>query len=165
MVSTILYRYKMAQVATHSTLTLFRSTRMTKLSLTERSRQERLKALMQKQSFEAANHGTVVKLDSILTTSTSSNLEHTICDLHDILKSYYKVARKRFVDVVCMQAADFHLVTGPATPVRLFSPVFVSQLKEEQLERIAGEDVSTRRHRAELRREIENLENGKKILI
>ncbi|MCJ1458596.1 hypothetical protein MMC28_008969 [Mycoblastus sanguinarius] len=131
----------------------------------KKCRQERLKALMQKQSFEAANHGTVVKLDSILTTSTSSNLEHTICDLHDILKSYYKVARKRFVDVVCMQAADFHLVTGPATPVRLFSPVFVSQLKEEQLERIAGEDVSTRRHRAELRREIENLENGKKILI
>ena len=112
-----------------------------------------------------SEHGEVVKLDTILQTSTASNTDHAIRDIHDILKSYYKVARKRFVDVICMQAVDHYLITGPDAPVKLFSPSFVSTLKEDQLDRIAGEDASTRRKREELRREIENLTNGKKILV
>ena len=107
----------------------------------------------------------VVTVGSITANmSNSSNLEHTVCDLHDILKSYYKVARKRFVDNVCMQAADFHLVTGPDTPVRVFSPKFVSKLSPEQLETIAGEDISRKRKRAELEREIKSLEKARKFL-
>ena len=109
--------------------------------------------------------GDVVQLDAILQTSTASNTDYTIRDLHDILKSYYKVARKRFVDVVCMQAADHHLVSGPDAPVQLFSPSFVCRLKADQLERIAGEDGSTKRKRQELTREIESLTNGKRILV
>lgn len=109
--------------------------------------------------------GDVVRIEDMLETSRGSNADRTIQDLHDILKSYYKVARKRFVDVVCMQAVDYFLITGPAAPVKLFSPSFVSGLTEDQLDRIAGEDVSTRRRREELRREIENLTNGKNILV
>ena len=124
-----------------------------------------MKAQMAKWSINTEEHGDIVKLDAILQTSTASNTDHTIRDIHDILKAYYKVARKRFVDVVCMQAVDYHLITGPAAPVKLFSPSFVSGLTEDQLDRIAGEDVSTRRKREELRREIENLTNGKKILV
>ena len=120
---------------------------------------------MEKETINFAGYGPMVKCDAILQTSTASNTDHTIRDLHDILKSYYKVARKRFVDVVCMQAVDHHLITGPAAPVKLFCPAFVIGLTKDQLERIAGEDVSTKRKREELRREIENLTNGKKILI
>ena len=94
----------------------------------------------------------------------SRNLEHTVCDLHDILRSYYKVARKRFVDNVCMQAADFYLVTGPDTPIKVFSPKFVHKLSSEQLDSIAGEDASRKRKRAELKREIESLEQARKLL-
>lgn len=67
------------------------------------------------------NQGKVVKLDAILNHSvtTGSNLKHTVEDLHDILHSYYKVARKRFVDVVCMQAADYFLVTGHDAPIKV----------------------------------------------
>ena len=97
-------------------------------------------------------------------TNKSSNLEQNVCDLHDILKSYYKVALKRFIDVICMQAADFCLITGPDTPVRVFSPAFVSELTEVQLEAIAGEDAITKRKRIELKREIESLEKGRKLL-
>jgi len=43
------------------------------------------------------------------------NMEHTVRDIHDILRSYYKVASKRFVDNVCMQGRDYHLITGPDT--------------------------------------------------
>jgi hypothetical protein len=54
----------------------------------------------------------LVRLDQIKQSMTMENAEYTIQDIHDILESYYKVARKRFVDTVCMQGSDFHLLTG-----------------------------------------------------
>lgn len=51
-----------------------------------------------------------------------SNSKQTVEDIHDILKSYYKVTQKRFVDNMCVQAADFYLVTGPKAPMNIFSP-------------------------------------------
>ena len=104
-------------------------------------------------------------MDTTIPTTTASNAEHTISDLHDILKSYYKVARKRFVDIVCMQAADHHLITGPDTPLKVFCPTFVNELTPEQLDTVAGEEASTRRKRKQLKRDIENLEKGKKVLM
>ena len=116
-------------------------------------------------STHSPHHGgRVVRVDVTLPTTTASNLEHTICDLHDILKSYYRVARQRFVDTVCMQAANHYLVTGPDAPIKVFSPKLVNQLTVEQLEAIAGEEASTRRKRAHLKRDIENLEKAKKVL-
>ena len=103
-------------------------------------------------------------MDATLLTTTSNNVEHTISDLHDVLKSYYKVARKRFVDTMCMQAANFYMVTGPDTPIKVFSPRFLHRLTSEQLEAIAGEEASTRRKRFQLKRDIENLEKARKVL-
>lgn len=133
----------------------------------EKSRNARTKAQLQKNAFWDQNQQcNVVKLDAVLNSkSNNSNDKHTIDDLHDILKSYYKVARKRFVDTVCMQAADSHLVTGPDSPTKVFSPTFVGALTPEQLEAIAGEDLLTKRKRVELNRKIENLELGKKIAL
>ena len=128
------------------------------------SREQRMKQLMQPNIINSSKHGDVVKLSSIMNKHPLSNAEHTVRDLHDILESYYKVARKRFVDNVCMQAADHHLINGPDTPIKVFSPTFVTDLTEEQLEAIAGEDLSTRRKRAELTRDIANLEAGRKVL-
>ncbi len=122
---------------------------------------------MEKNAYwDQAQQTKIVRLEAILgAASNSSNLKHTIDDLHDILKAYYKVARKRFVDVICMQAADYHLVTGPEAPMTVFSPKFVGSLSEEQLESIAGEDLGTKRKRKDLKRKIENLELGKKIAL
>ena len=92
------------------------------------------------------------------------NMEHTVHDIHDILQSYYKVAHKRFVDNMCMQASDYHLVMGLGTPLKLFSPSFVSGLSPEQLEEVAGEDTSLKRMRKYLDKQIKDLEAGKKIL-
>lgn len=120
---------------------------------------------MRKSAITVSGYGQVVQLDhTFKPTNTSTNLEYTVCDLHDILRSYYKVARKRFVDNICMQAGDRFLVTGPDTPIKVFSPSFVSGLTDEQLDTIAGESAATRRKRGDLRREIESLEQGKKLL-
>lgn len=102
---------------------------------------------------------------ALLWDNLMDNAQHTIRDIHDILESYYKVARKRFVDNVCMQAADHFLVTGPAAPMKLFSPSWVNSLSDDKLREIAGEDVKTQRRRRQLRKEIEELEAGRKVLL
>jgi hypothetical protein len=105
-----------------------------------------------------------VRIDDVVETRLISNTEHVVQEVHDILESYYKVARKRFVDNLCMQAADYHLVTGPDSPLRLFSPSFVTSLTEEQLMEIAGEDAALQRKRTALKKKIADLEAGKKVL-
>ncbi|KAL8870676.1 MAG: hypothetical protein Q9174_003331 [Haloplaca sp. 1 TL-2023] len=132
----------------------------------EKCEQERMKAQLAPQVVTDRDHGRVIKeeaLDTIL--ANKSNVQSTIQRLHDIVRSYYKVARKRFVDNVCMQATARQLVRGPDAAVRLFSPSFVSGLSTEDLDRIAGEDLTTKRKRAELTREIENFKAAKKLLL
>ncbi|KAF2201796.1 hypothetical protein GQ43DRAFT_370585 [Delitschia confertaspora ATCC 74209] len=132
----------------------------------EKSRQKRIQAnLSAKTHYETKNGwGSVVKLSDIIQTHAMSNIDHVVRDIHDILKAYYKVARKRFADNVVMQAANFHLVNGPEAPLKLFSPSFVSELSEDQLVEIAGEDAALKRKRAALNKEIADLEAGKKVL-
>lgn len=93
-----------------------------------------------------------------------SNAQHMIQDIHDILKSYYQVAWKRAVDVICMQAVEHHLISGPETPLKLFCSSFVAELNSEKLEEIAGEDHKERRLREITQKTIADLEMGKKIL-
>ena len=93
-----------------------------------------------------------------------SNDDHAIQDLHDILQSYYKVARKRFVDCLRIQAADYYLTMGPRTPLKLFSLSFVAEITPAQLEDVAGEDLTQKRRRTQLEKELKNLEDGKRIL-
>lgn len=119
-------------------------------------------------TFHDEDNGPVVKLESLKSISQrtpKSNLESIIQDLHDSLKSYYKVAHKRFVDTVCMQAADYYLIKGPESPMKVFSSYFVSGLSPEQLEVIAGEEYQTKRKRTKLKREINLLAKGKSVLI
>ena len=119
-----------------------------------------MRVMLQKNS-----QGQGLSIEGIIQAHSTSNVEHIVREIHDILKSYYKVARKRFIDNLCMQAADYHLVTDHHTPLKLFSPAFVYKLTPEQLEEIAGEDVAVKRKRAALGKEIANLEAGKKALL
>ena len=106
----------------------------------------------------------MVRIDDVVENHALSNTDHLVQDMHDILKAYYKVARKRFVDNVCMLVAYHQLITGPDTPLKLFSTKFVTSLSDQQLDEIAGEDAALRRRRAALNKEIENLRAGKKIV-
>lgn len=106
-----------------------------------------------------------VKFEHIKTAVTNkSNEQHAQDDIHDILKSYYKVARKRFVDNVWLYAVDHHLLSGPNSPLTLFSEQWVLGLDEDSLNAIAGESRSTRDKRKELTKKIANLEEALRIL-
>jgi hypothetical protein len=70
-------------------------------------------AAMQEFTFSDCSHGSVVKLTDAKRTHPKSNTEYIIQDVHDILHSYYKVARKRFADNVLKHAIDHFLHAGP----------------------------------------------------
>ncbi|KAJ5175445.1 uncharacterized protein N7482_001322 [Penicillium canariense] len=135
----------------------------------QKCRQGRISSAVEKSSFHVTNeHGSrekSVRLSDLTRIHDMSNLEQTVQDIHDILKSYYKVAQKRFIDNMCMQAANYHLVTGPAAPMTLFSPSWVYRLSPEQLEQMAGEEISIRRKRHRLQKQVKDLEMGRKIVL
>lgn len=107
----------------------------------------------------------LVKFDHVKSAITNkSNQEHAQEDIHDILKSYYKVSRKRFVDNVWLYAVDHHLLSGPNSPLTLFSEQWVLGLDEDSLNAIAGESRSTRDKRKELTKKIADLEEALRIL-
>ena len=104
-------------------------------------------------------------------TIDRSNAEQVREDIHDILLSYYKVSRKRFVDAICQQVIDYHLLNGgrsgtedDKSPIKLFDPDLVMALEDDKLESIAGEDAGTRRKREALAAEIKKLEEAAKVL-
>ncbi|KAJ6142973.1 Dynamin [Penicillium samsonianum] len=98
----------------------------------EKCRQKRLHSTVAKKAFDDCKHGEVVRLSDIVHQHHMSNVDHT-------------VARKRFMDNVCMQAADHYLVTGPEAPMKLFSPSWVNDLSSERLEEIVGEGRASKR--------------------
>jgi dynamin family protein len=116
-----------------------------------------------KKPYESPN--LVVDLDVVKRAKANkSSVEYAKEEIHDILSSYYDVARKRFVDNVYHQAVDHCLLTGPMSPLAVFSQEWVITLEAEQLEAIAGELPVTKGKRAALEKKIHDLETALGIL-
>jgi hypothetical protein len=110
-------------------------------------------------------HGQVVKLDDIEHALPPQNdSDHVVREIYDILQAYYEAALNRFIDNMRTQVCDYFLVTGPATPLSLFSPTLIAALPYEALEQLAMEDNTVRNRRTRLEREIEQLREGKRVL-
>ncbi|MCJ1250724.1 hypothetical protein MMC30_007952 [Trapelia coarctata] len=91
-----------------------------------------------------------------------SNETSAVYDIHDILKAYYKVSIKRFIDNVGNQIVERTLL-GPEGPLAIFTPQYVSGLSDEEKAAIAGEDEVTTETRSELGMQIERLMVARKI--
>jgi hypothetical protein len=97
-------------------------------------------------------------------TVTKANATQVREYMHDVLASYYEVARQRFVDVVYQQAVNHHLLFGRTSPLRLFNTEMVLSFNEEQLDMIAAEGAPVQQRREKLVRDIENFEKALKVL-
>ncbi|KAK3390257.1 P-loop containing nucleoside triphosphate hydrolase protein [Podospora didyma] len=95
---------------------------------------------------------------------SKSNADQVKEDIHDILKSYYKVSRKRFVDVICQQVIEHYLLDGSVSPLKVLTPELVTKMSDDTLEMIAGEEAGTKRERERLRNEIRGLQEALKVL-
>jgi hypothetical protein len=128
----------------------------------QKDRIERVKQGSQKDVLGSWGTGGHAPLTPVVTNK--SNAEHVKEDIHDILKSYYKVSRKRFVDVVCRQVIEHFLLDGHCSPLKVLTPELITTMTDEQLDMIAGEDAATRRERKHIESEIQLLEAAMKVL-
>ncbi|OAR00485.1 hypothetical protein LLEC1_00810 [Akanthomyces lecanii] len=90
--------------------------------------------------------------------------KYVVEDVHDLIKSYYQVARDRFIDNVYLQAITHGLISGDTSPLSLFSEQWVLSLEPERLDAIAGESFQTREQRENLTKRIEDLTEAVAIL-
>ncbi|KAK3491875.1 P-loop containing nucleoside triphosphate hydrolase protein [Neurospora crassa] len=133
----------------------------------QRARLGRQRSILQ--GLDANGPNTKVDLSKVQALMTSavenkSNAEQVKEDIHDILKSYYKVARKRFVDNICQQAINHFLLDGDQSPVKIFTANWVAKLNDRQLNSIASEDATTTTARQRLETEIEGLKKALEVL-
>ena len=160
-------RYQKAMDHTRSLLEIERDGLLITLnhyfnSTLQKARQERQVARLEKHVLSPDN---LVSLQSLKNLSIDmDNSEHICDDILDTVESYYKVSRKRFVDVVCQHVVYHMLLVGPDSPLSVLSPESVLKLSKGQLAAIAGEDAVTRSQREMLRRQVESLEEAIKIL-
>lgn len=129
-------------------------------STLQKKRAERVSsALEDKQVTFTGSKGTYVPFDEIKKCAANKgNGQHVCDDLLDSLAAYYKVSRKRFVDVLDQQVVSNLLLNGDESALQIFGPEMVMSLDCEQLQQIAKEDVESRKRRQLLEREIERLE-------
>lgn len=111
-------------------------------------RDERVRARLEKLGFEG-NFNHKVNMDQIMRQVHLSNEQQAVNDIHDILKTYYKVALKRFADNVVIQIVERHIL-GREGPVRALCSDMVNELDDNELLRIAGENFSTSATRNDL---------------
>jgi hypothetical protein len=114
---------------------------------------------------DVRHSGKYVNVDDLeAMTIDMDNSEHVCEDLLDTVESYYKVARKRFVDIFCQHVVYHMLLVGPDSPLKILSPGRILQLTADQLAAIAGEDAITCNQRQVLGRQLESLEEAIKVL-
>ncbi|PTB43657.1 hypothetical protein M441DRAFT_134816 [Trichoderma asperellum CBS 433.97] len=107
----------------------------------------------------------MVSLDDIAKAAAGKpNVEQLQEDIHDILKAYYGLAADRFIDNVFQLAVDYYLLTGPSSPLKVFTQDWVINLEPGELERIASETKQAKKNRSRLGKKIEDLSNALKIL-
>ncbi|KAK8133472.1 hypothetical protein PG984_005484 [Apiospora sp. TS-2023a] len=132
----------------------------------QRKRGDRLvKALEGKVKGFLSNNEKCVALSDVKNYAQNKNNASQVCeDILDTLTSYYKVSRKRFVDVICQQVVFHFLLEGEQSPLKVMGPELVMGLSLDELETIVGEDSESQRQRKALVERKERLETALKVL-
>ncbi|KZZ94743.1 Dynamin, GTPase domain protein [Moelleriella libera RCEF 2490] len=114
---------------------------------------------------EAARRGDRLRASDIgPVVERKTDGQHESETIHERLKTYYDIARRRFVNNIFHQAVQHCLLSGPKSPLRLFSWKWVDDLDDKSLESIAVEPHAITGRRKQLKRKIDDLEAALEIL-
>ena len=91
--------------------------------------------------------------------AVARNLE---IDIHDILKSYYEIERTNFIENVNQLIVEAYL-NDPQGPCLQFSPMYLSGLGNEEIDRLAAEDEKLVEKRQECEAKLRQLEKVRGI--
>lgn len=91
-----------------------------------------------------------------------SNEDQAVYDIHDIVKAYYKVAIKRFMDNVVVWVVERSWL-GPVGFIGMFDGEFVGRLSDEELASIAAENYSTTNVGADLKEKLRRFGEARRI--
>jgi hypothetical protein len=123
-----------------------------------KTREDRVPVRLKKLGLE---DGTLlqVNLKAIAGAAHLSNEDQAVNDIHDILKAYYQVAMKRFMDNVIVQVVE-RIYLGDDGRVKAISPEYVGSLSETDLSDIAAESYATSSARTDICYRLERLEKA-----
>ena len=93
--------------------------------------------------------------------SSAQNLED---DIHDILKSYYELALRDFIEYVNQHVVESYL-RDPEGPVLFFNPTYVSELSQQSIEELGAEDDDVVSKRKGLQETMERLNRAEEIAL
>ncbi|GKU08591.1 unnamed protein product [Fusarium langsethiae] len=125
----------------------------------QRKRAERISHELEDKQVSFNGKGAYIPVDAVKKCAADKGNGQHVCDgLLDSLAAYYKVSRKRFVDVLDQQVVSHLLLSGEGSALQIFGPEMVMGLDCNQLQSIAKEDEESRKRRHLLEREVERLE-------
>ncbi|KAL8403586.1 hypothetical protein RB594_008734 [Gaeumannomyces avenae] len=104
------------------------------------------------------------QLEIIAVQNNQSNSEHMQEYIHDVLKSYYKVSMKRFVDNMCLHVVHHDMLFSGHGPLHIFTSKLIHALDDDQLDQFAGEDHIVKVKRERLVREITSFRAALEVL-
>jgi hypothetical protein len=131
----------------------------------QKKRQDRFRKMAQAESYTSSTGVKLLPVTSVHDmVLNKENAQQVRDDILDVLASYYKVSRKRFVDNICRQVIGHFLLEGDGSPLKIFSSELVMRLKDDELELIAGEDAETKNQRLMLESDIKELEAAMEVL-
>ena len=107
----------------------------------------------------------LINLDDVADVTTAKpNDQDQEEEIYDKLRSYYHLAVKRVMDNILLQAVGYKLLSGPSSPLNVFSQAWVIDLNSEQLEHIAGEQETAKERRQMLTKKSKDLKMALDIL-
>ena len=123
-----------------------------------KTREERVLNRLKGVGLEDGEYQTI-DLAAITRAAHLSNEGQAVNDIHDILKAYYKVALKRYMDNVVLQVVE-RIYLGSNGPVRAIGPEYVGTLSDTELADIAAESYTTSSTRTEIGYKLQRLDKA-----
>ncbi|KFY46965.1 hypothetical protein V494_00258 [Pseudogymnoascus sp. VKM F-4513 (FW-928)] len=123
-----------------------------------KTREERVVSRLKELGLKDGEYQSI-DLAAITRAAHLSNEDQAVNDIHDILKAYYKVALKRYMDNVVVQVVE-RIYLGSNGPVRAISPEYVGTLSDTELADIAAESYATSSARTDIGYKLKRLDKA-----